>query len=411
MAAAPLLGIDPPSKPIDLGSEAFSQNKSAYFKWLREEAPVYQGKLSILKGYFLSRYSDCVDFVQDPRFVRNRSTARGGGSRFPIPLPKSMAALGTSMITEDDPEHRRLRNLVQKVFTARSLSRLETKIEEMTHDLLDQVERENEFDLKKVYATPIPETVISEIMGVAEDEAPFFQDLMRVLSTGLTSLNLVRTLWQLRKGRRFTSDLVARKRREPGEDILTGLIHAEEEGRRLSEDELMAMTFLLMIAGFETTQNLITNGALTLIQHPEAKERLLAEPSLWETAIEELVRFQGPLITSKPQYATEDVEWHGVTIPKGSGVFPLYGAANRDPDVFENPEHFDITRTPNKHLGFGWGPHFCLGASLARMETRITLQALFERNPNVRLAVPEAELRLVAAPGWHRYENLPVVLR
>ena len=411
MAAAPLLDIAPPSKPIDLGSAAFSQNKSAYFKWLREEAPVYQGKLSILKGYFLSRYSDCVDFVQDPRFVRNRSTARGGGSRFPIPLPKSMAALGTSMITEDDPEHRRLRNLVQKVFTARSLSRLETKIEEMTHDLLDQVEKENEFDLKKVYATPIPETVISEIMGVAEDEAPFFQDLMRVLSTGLTSLNLVRTLWELRKGRRFTSDLVARKRREPGEDILTGLIHAEEDGRRLSDDELMAMTFLLMIAGFETTQNLITNGVLTLIQHPEAKDRLLAEPSLWETAVEELVRFSGPIITSKPQYAMEDVEWHGVTIPKGSGVFPLYGAANRDPDVFENPEHFDITRTPNKHLGFGWGPHFCLGASLARMETRITLQALFERNPNVRLAVPEEELRLVAVPGWHRYENLPVVLK
>ena len=411
MAAVPLLDIDPPSKPIDLGSAAFSQNKSAYFKWLREEAPVYQGKLSILKGYFLSRYSDCVDFVQDPRFVRNRSTARGGGSRFPIPLPKSIAALGTSMITEDDPEHRRLRNLVQKVFTARSLSRLETKIEEMTHDLLDQVEKENEFDLKKVYATPIPETVISEIMGVAEDEAPFFQDLMRVLSTGLTSLNLVRTLWQLRKGRRFTSDLVARKRREPGEDILTGLIHAEEEGRRLSEDELMAMTFLLMIAGFETTQNLITNGALTLIQHPEAKERLLAEPDLWEMAVEELVRFAGPIITSKPQYAMEDVEWHGVTIPKGSGVFPLYGAANRDPDVFENPERFDITRTPNKHLGFGWGPHFCLGASLARMETRITLQALFERNPNVRLAVPEEELRLVAAPGWHRYEKLPVFLK
>jgi cytochrome P450 PksS len=206
-------------------------------------------------------------------------------------------------------------------------------------------------------------------------------------------------------------NLIARKRREPGEDILTGLIQAEEEGTRLSEDELTAMTFLLMIAGFETTQNLITNGALTLIQHPEAKERLLAEPSLWETAVEELVRFAGPIITSKPQYAMEDVEWHGVTIPKGSGVFPLYGAANRDPRVFENPEVFDIERTPNKHLGFGWGPHFCLGASLARMETRITLQALFERNPDVRLAVSPEQLRLVPIPGWHRYENLPVVLQ
>jgi cytochrome P450 len=409
--AASLPDVFSPKKPLDIGGREFTENKFAYYRWLRDEAPVYHGKISIMRGYFLSRYDDCVSFVQDSRFVRNRSTARGGGSRFPIPLPKSIAALGTSMINEDEPEHRRLRTLVQQAFTARSLTKLETRIEELTRDLLDQVEPQNQFDLKRVYATAIPETVISEIMGVAEDEAPYFQDLMRVLSTGLSSLNVVRTLWDLRKGRHFMRNLIARKRREPGEDILTGLIQAEEEGTRLSEDELTAMTFLLMIAGFETTQNLITNGALTLIQHPEAKERLLAEPSLWETAVEELVRFAGPIITSKPQYAMEDVEWHGVTIPKGSGVFPLYGAANRDPRVFENPEVFDIERTPNKHLGFGWGPHFCLGASLARMETRITLQALFERNPDVRLAVSPEQLRLVPIPGWHRYESLPVVLQ
>ena len=152
-------------------------------------------------------------------------------------------------------------------------------------------------------------------------------------------------------------------------------------------------------------------AALALLQHPESMDRLRAEPELWDSAVEEIVRYRGPIHSSKPQYATCDVEWHGVTIPKGTAVFPLYGAANHDPRFFDDPEVFDIAREPNKHLGFGWGPHFCLGASLARMETRITLQALFERNPNLRLAVPEQELRLVRAPGWHRYEKLPVILK
>ena len=225
-------------------------------------------------------------------------------------------------------------------------------------------------------------------------------------------MNLVRTLWELRKGRRFTSDLVARKRREPGEDILTGLIHAEEEGRRLSEDELMAMTFLLMVAGFETTQNLITNGVLTLIQHPEAKDRLLAEPEPLGNGGGGTLALRGSCnhFEAAVRHGRRGVaRGHD---SEGLGRVPALRRGQPGSRRFRKPRAFRYhARTPNKHLGFGWGPHFCLGASLARMETRITLQALFERNPNVRLAVPEEELRLVAVPGWHRYEKLPVVLK
>ena len=383
----------------------------AYYRWLREEEPVCRAKVSLFKGYFLSRYDDCVAFVQDPRFLRNRSTATGG-SRFPFPLPKGIKALATSMITEDEPEHRRLRGLVQKAFTARALSNLEKRIESLTHELLDEIEKQDRVDLKRAYGLPVPSTVISEMMGLLQDEIPHFQKLMRVLATGLSGWKIVRTLaWDMRVAMKFMRELLARKRLDPGDDILTGLIHAEEEGERLTEDELVAMTFLLIIAGYETTVNLITNGALTLLQHPDSLERLRAEPALWDSAVEEIVRYNGPIHTSKPEYATEDVVWHGTTIPKGSAVFPLYGSANHDPNAFEKPEVFDIARSPNKHLGFGWGPHFCLGASLARMETRITLRTLFERNPGLRLAEPAEALQFEPAPGWHRYASLPVYLR
>ena len=411
MAAAPSLDFSNPKRPINLADTEFVNHKYAYYRWLREEAPVYRGKISVMKAYFLSRYDDCVSFVQDPRFVRNRTTATGG-SRFPVPLPKSVRALAQSMIVDDDPNHRRLRNLVQKAFTARALSALEPQIQQLNDKLLDQLESQNRIDVKQDFGLPVPAAVISKIMGITREEMPHFQQMMRVLSTGLTGWSLLRTFaWDLRKTAKFVRDLIARKRLEPGDDILTGLIHAESEGDRLDEDELVAMCFLLTIAGFETTVSLITNGVLTLVEHPDSLERLRAEPGLWDSAVEEMIRYRGPIHASKQQYAREDVVWSGVTIPKGSAVFPLYGAANHDPAAFEKPETFDIARTPNKHLGFGWGPHFCLGASLARMETRITLQSLFERNPNLRLAVPVEELRLQPVPGWHRYESLPVVLR
>jgi cytochrome P450 len=148
----------------------------------------------------------------------------------------------------------------------------------------------------------------------------------------------------------------------------------------------------------------------TLLEHPEQLERLRAEPELWDSAVEELVRFRGPVHGTKLHYATEDVEIHGVIIKKGSPVMPILGAANHDPRAFEKPEVFDIARTPNHHLGFGFGNHFCLGRQLALMETKVALKNLFDRYPNVRLAVPPAELKIMAMPGWHRHTSMPVLL-
>ena len=397
--------------PIDISSRGFIEHKDAYYCWLREQAPVYKGRLSIIGVYLLSRYDDCVAMLKDPRFVRDRTTVTGGKNRLPFPVPKAISLLARNMILEDEPEHRRLRNLVHKAFTPRALARLEGRIAQLTHELLDAAEQQSTVDLMQAYALPIPVTVIKELVGVADADMPRFQSGIRVLSAGFSGWNFLRTIvWDLPATVRFVRELIARKRADPGDDILTGLIQAEEAGQQLSDDELVSMVMLLILAGYETTVHLITNSVVSLLLHPEQLARLRAEPELAGSAVEEVLRYNGPVQNTKPAYAAEDVTLHGVTIPKGATVMPLLGAANHDPAIFERPEVFDIARTPNRHLGFGQGIHYCLGAPLARMETRIALTTLLERSPNLRLAVRPEELVLQPVPSWHRYAALPVVL-
>ena len=397
-------------EPINISSKEFTENKYEYYKLLREDYPVCKGKVSVMDAYFLSRYDDCVNFLKDPRFVRNRTTATGGG-RFPFPLPKSVSLMANSMINEDEPDHRRLRDLVHQAFTRHSLARMEGRIEQLTNDLLDKAEAEGTVDLKQAYALPIPVTVIQEMVGVANEDMPRFYNGMKAMTDGFSGLSLFRTLfWDMPRLSKFVRELIYRKRSNPSEDILTALIQAETEGEKLSEDEVVAMVFLLIIAGYETTVYLILNSVLTLLQHPEQLARLRSEPELINSAVEEILRYKGPVQATKPGYALEDVVLHGVTIPKGAAVIPILGAADRDPDAFENPEVFDIARSPNKHLEFGSGIHTCLGAPLARMETRIAIGNLIERNPNLRLAIDASELELMNTPLWHRYKSLPVIL-
>ncbi|MFP6581073.1 MAG: cytochrome P450 [Candidatus Hydrogenedentota bacterium] len=396
--------------PMNLMSKSFRANRFAHYRWLREEAPVYRGKISVMNLYFVSRYEDCVSVSKDPRFVRNRSTATGG-RRFPIPFPRSIEHLMKSMILEDGGDHRRLRGLVQQAFTPGALAHLEGRIETLTHELLDEAEKKGDVDLMTAYSFPIPVTITAEMVGVANEDMPGIRNTMKVLSNGLSGWNIFRTFfWDLRKTSEFIRGLIAKKRRNPGDDILSGLIKAEENGERLSEDELVSMVFLLVIAGYETTVHLISNGVLALLEHPEQLALLRERPELMDSAVEEILRYAGPIHATKPNYAMQDVELHGVTIPKGAMVMPLLGSANRDDAVFEDPDVFNIERTPNRHLAFGFGPHTCLGAPLARMETRIALKNLLERNPNLSLGVERDELKLQRLPGWYRYESMPVNL-
>jgi cytochrome P450 len=394
----------------NLASRAFAERKYEVYARLREEAPVCHGRIAVLRVALISRYDDCIAMLKDPRFVRNRTTATGG-RRMPIPMPRSVALMAQSMIVEDDPAHRRLRGLVSKAFTPRAVARLEPRIERLTHELLDAAEKQGTVDLMPAYALPIPVTVIGELVGVSARDMPRFQHSLRAVTTGLSSWSLLRTLFvDLPASVTFVRELIARKRAEPQDDLLTALLQAEEAGDRLSEDELVGMVFLLLVAGYETTVHLITNAVAALLQHPEQLARLRAEPGLLDAAVEEVLRYRGPVQATKPGFALEDVTLHGVTIRKGTPTIPLLAAANHDPAVFPSPEAFDVGRTPNHHLGFGHGAHFCLGAQLARLETRIALRSLLERSPRLRLAVPPETLRVRNVPLWHRHASLPVTL-
>lgn len=397
------------NKPINIMSKEFGERKYEYYDWMLHNAPVTKGKMSVVNTYLISKYDDCVSLLKDRRLVRDRSTATGRGGKFPFPVPKSVGLIANSMITEDEPNHRRLRDLVHKAFTPKAIADMVPLIESYTHQLLDSAEAQGTVNLEEAFSLPIPVKVIATLLGIPEDDMPFFQNSMRVLSDGMTGFSLVRTFaFDIRKITAYMGDLIERKRQNPANDIMTGLIQAESDGDRLSEDELIAMSYLLIFAGYETTVHLLNNAVVTLTQHPDQLELLRSDMSLIDSAVEEILRFNGPIQGTKPNYITEDIEVRGVRIPKKSMIMPMLGAANRDPDVFDNPTQFDITRSPNKQLGFGQGIHYCLGAPLARLEATIALRILLERNPNLQLAIPHEELTIAQMPLWHRYNEVPV---
>jgi len=400
--------------PIKLTDPDFLRRRDEWYDALLERAPVSRARISFLRVTVVARHADCTAILTDSRFLRNRGRAKGrpDASPFPFPLPPSVAALARSMILEDDPAHRRLRSLVNQAFTSRAVAKLSDRVEAMTSELLDRLPKAGEVDLLEAYARPIPTRVIAEMVGLPQRDMETFEHGMRVLTSGLTGFRILRTLlWDLRGIHRFFRELVARKRGDPGDDVLSRLIAAEQDGERLSEDELVAMVFLLIVAGFETTQHLIANGVRALLEHPDQLERLRGDPALWEPGVEEIVRLRGPIHGTKPMYPTEDVTLHGVTLKRGAAVMPLLGAANRDPRVFDRPEVLDVSRSPNHHLGFGFGMHYCLGRPLALMEARIALARLFEQAPDLRLAVDPDALEIAPLPGWHRHVRMPVRLR
>jgi len=411
-AVAPEAPFDP-RFPINLSGADFARHKYEWYRWMLEEAPVTTAKM-VMKVKLVARYEDCRMVLTDERFGRNRGrvTGKGSASPLPIPLPKSVAAIATSMIQQDDPEHRRLRNLVSKAFTPRAVGALQDRVEDLSNELLDRLEKEGgETNLLETFARPVPTRVIAQMLGIGKQEMEPFEHGLRVLTQGFSGMSIVRTLlWDLRRTTNLVRDIIARKRNAPADDILSALIAVEDQGDRLDEGELVAMVFLLILAGFETTMHLIANSVRTLLEHPDSLDRLRGEPELWDSAVEELLRHRSPVQGTKPQWAKQDVELHGVTVEKGSPVIPLLGAANHDPRVFDNPDRFDIARSPNPHLGFGFGMHFCLGAQLARMETRVALRNLFARFPDLRLAVDPSQLEIVNIPGWHRHAAMPVVL-
>jgi cytochrome P450 len=386
----------------DLASPRFKANPYPFYARLRDEAPVWRTTLPDRRvAWLVTRYEDVAQVLKDGTFAKDRLNAMDPEQQAKTPwVPGFLKPLERNMLDLDDSDHARLRALVSKAFTPRLLERLRGRIEALSEDLLDAMGRKSEAELVAGYAlSPLPATVIAELLGVpAEDQRKFHRWSSNLVSVS-SGRDMLRALPAALAFMRYLRKLIERRRTEPRDDLITALIRAEEAGDKLSEDELLAMMFLLLVAGHETTVNLISSGTA-----------LRRDPSLAKPAVEELLRYTSPVELATERYPREDVEIRGTTIPRGELVLAVIGSANRDERHFENPDALDITRDPNRHLAFGrGGVHHCLGAPLARMEGQIAIGALVRRFPEARLA--PGSLRWRRGLFLRGLERLPLVLQ
>ena len=359
---------------------------------LREEDPVHHSPMDF---WVLTRYEDVAAVLRDPRFIKEPLVSMVA-ARFGVSVPPGV---GLSMLDRDPPDHTRLRSLVSKAFTPRVVEGLRPRIQKMVDDLITRAEAVGTMDLIEEFAYPIPVNVICEMLGVPVDDRERFKGWSLDIARGLDSVWLpLESEIPKRSGAArhaigdYMRGLIAERRASPRGDLLSALIAAEEAGDKLSEDELIATCILLLIAGHETTVNLIGNGTLALLRHPEELRRLRETPGLITSAVEELLRYDGPVQRTARITSTE-VTIGGRTIPKGEMVMPFIGAADRDPSQFPDPDRLDLGRADNRHIAFGWGIHFCLGAPLARVEGQIAIDTLVRRLPGLALVDAEPEHR------------------
>jgi cytochrome P450 len=405
---------------FDPQSQAFAWSAYEHYAQLREEAPVHHliqpGGTEV---WLITRYQDARAALADPRLTKDFSANREALVRGHFRRAEDeVVEEAPDLLSSDPPVHDRLRRLVSKAFTPRRVEHLRPRVQEITDQLLDRLGGMEETDLITSFAFPLPVTVICELLGIPTSDRDRFRRWTNdFLSPRRDEEGLRRMREADRAMNRYFADLVAAttpvvdtllpEDRQPS--LLHALIAASEDRDRLSEGELLQMLELLLIAGHETTVNLIGNGTLALLQNPDQLQLLRRRPELLPGAIEELLRFDGPVERATLRFAQEDVQVGDITIPAQSVVAIVIAAADRDPDHAADPDRLDITRPPSQHLAFGHGIHFCLGAPLARLEGQIAIGSLLARFPDLELARPVADLRFRVAGFLIRgLEELPV---
>jgi len=387
------------------------------YRLIRERAPVLRtsfGDGSIA----LTRYEDCIVALRNPRLGRGivgpsarpiRSSLPGAAD--PEVRARFFARAGESMLFTDPPEHTRLRGLVSRAFTPRRVEALRPAVEAMVDDLLDEMAERGEVDVMDVLAFPLPVAVIGELVGVPAEDRAQFRTLVSASTAGLEpfvdNAAIRAALSAQEQMRSYFFELLAERRRSPGDDMLSGMLEARESDDRLTDDEIVSTSILLFAAGFETTTNLIGNGLSALMANPGEFDRLRVDPGLTPTAVDELLRYDSP-VQMNSRTALEPAEVAGVELEPGQTVMVLQGAANRDPQRFEEPELLDVGRRDNAPLSFGWGAHHCIGAALARMEGAVVFRGLSDRFSSVEPTGDPVERR----PGitLRGVANLPVRL-
>ncbi|AWW37785.1 cytochrome P450 [Streptomyces sp. AS58] len=396
---------------LPYGDPAFVTDPFPLYRQLREAGPVRRAVIAGgLDAWLVTRYEDGLAALSDPRLSSDIRDA--ADPRLVAQLPETeRESMMSNMLRSDPPDHTRLRRLVSKAFTARRIAELRPRVQEITDRLLDEVVPAGRAELIADFALPLPVTVISELLGVPLDDRYEFQqwtDDLLVRGERPPDPAVMNEAW--RRMRAYLTKLLEIRRSEPADDLLSALISARDDEHRLNEDELIAMVFLLLVAGYITTVNLIGSGIAALLAHPDQLRLLRDDPELLPDAIEEFLRYDGPVSPGIARFAREEVEIAGVSVPRGATVLIASAIADRDPARFSDPDRLDVTRRDNGHLAFGHGIHYCLGAPLARLEGHIAIGTVLRRLPDLALAVPPADLNW--RPGGLRGPlRLPVTFK
>ena len=391
-----------PNHPINLAvrlldGHFYAADPHPHFAWMREHAPVYFDPEG--RAWGIALYDDVMRAAKDPETFCNAEGMRPDSP--PIP----------SMINMDDPAHKRRRNLVNKGFTPRRIAEHEAKVREICVELIEAARARRSFDFVGDVAAHLPMIMIGDMLGVApEDRGALLRwsdDMLRGTSMTAAPAAMQAAAQAFDEYAAYNRRVVADRRSRPvGDDLISVLVHAEIDGEKLDDEALLQETLLILIGGDETTRHVITGGMNQLLRHPDQKQKLLDDPRKIPAAVEEMLRWVTP-IQNMARTATRDVELRGQLIEKGDKVLLLYPSANRDAAVFPDPFRFDVERKPNEHLAFGYGSHFCLGASLARLELRVMFEEILARLPNLRL-VAEAPLEMRASNFITGIEEMPV---
>jgi cytochrome P450 len=403
---------------IDFCAQDAKRNPLPLWRTLRDAGPVVRVTVPIFGTVWMATTHDAVgELLRDHhRFVQDPATA---GHRWMATLrrwlPKSLRPLTRQMLIMDEPDHRRLRRLVEQAFMRQSVDAIRPRLEALAEESLDHLHhaanrQPHGVDLIEHFARPFPLAVICELLGLPPEDRPRFTRWASGITSASSLLGILWGLGGLSRMMRYLKEEIARQRVAPRDGLLAALIHAEEQGDRLSEEELLAMVFLLLAAGHETTLHQIAASVVVLLDNPEHVRAIAAGAHVSDAMVQELLRYVSFAQVSKPRYARGDTEFHGQQIHKGQMLFACLASANTDPACFVDPERFDPARDPNRHMAFGSGIHYCLGAKLASAELAIALERLFARWPGLRLAVPRDELPYIPRFGTRSLKTLPVAL-
>ncbi|PEE33215.1 cytochrome P450 family protein [Bacillus cereus] len=395
---------------INLASAQFKEDAYEIYKESRKKQPIlFVNQVEIGKEWLITRYEDALPLLKDNRLKKDWTNVFSQDIKNMYLSVDNSDHLTTHMLNSDPPNHSRLRSLVQKAFTPKMIAQLDKRIERIADDLISDIERKGTLNLVDDYSFPLPIIVISEMLGIPkEDQAKFRIWSHAVIASPETPEEIKETEKQLSEFITYLQYLVDIKRKEPKEDLVSALILAESEGHKLSARELYSMIMLLIVAGHETTVNLITNTVLALLENPNQLQLLKDNPKLIDSAIEEGLRYYSPVEVTTARWAAEPFQIHDRRIEKGDMVVIALASANRDETVFENPEVFDITRENNRHIAFGHGSHFCLGAPLARLEAKIAITTLFNRMPELQIKGNREEIKWQGNYLMRSLEELPL---